>query len=178
MTQTLISLEAQIAAYAKSSHLDQKSLVLFPENVRTIHSYKLFGDNLLAIPTSLGIPGDEEEFEIPFSFLDSAEELSIFESEFRPDVPGNFIQIGNLYGATELVVLNKDKNIIHMFHAQDVVDEEWLKYKLEEKVICTFEELIENLRPQTVACFMDPKNHSKYELFEIRNDTEINYDMK
>ena len=50
------------------------------------------------------IAGDDEEFEKPFSFLDSLENLKLFESEFRPEVPYDFIQIGSVSNIHDVVI--------------------------------------------------------------------------
>ncbi|MFH6936645.1 hypothetical protein [Flavobacterium sp. FlaQc-30] len=165
-------LAQNIEPSAKNSSLTEKSLLHFPENLRKIHSYKVFGNDLLAIPTGLIMEGDDEEFEKPFQFLSSEDELETFEEEFREAVPPEFIQIGSLYGASEIVLLNKLQNTIHIFHVQDICETDWMAYKLQD-VICTFEIFIENIRPQTVVCLMHSADYTQFEMFEIRNETEI-----
>ncbi len=172
----LEKLAQNIEPFAKNSSLTEKSLLHFPENLRKIHSYKVFGNDLLAIPTGLVMEGDDEEFEKPFQFLSSEDELETFEEEFREVVPLEFIPIGSLYGASEIVLLNKLQNTIHIFHVQDICDTDWMTYKLQD-VICTFEVFIENIRPQTVVCLMNTDDYTQFEMFEIRNETEI-YDGK
>ena len=169
MTDKLTELEKQIGHLSEKSGLSGENLLVFPENFRQVHSFKIFGDNLLAIPANLIIEGDDEEFEKPFSFLDSLENLKLFESEFRPEVPYDFIQIGNLYGSAEIVLLNKLKDTIHIFHVSDLSDKDWLKYKL-EKGICDLESFIDSLRVQTICCLMDPTDYSKWDICEIRNN--------
>jgi hypothetical protein len=172
MKNKLEELEKSLQPFAVDSNMTENSLLVFPEDFREVHSYKIFGSNLLAIPANLIMEGDDEEFEKPFRFLSGQDELDTFESEFREDVPDEFIQIGNLYEVTEIVLLNKIRNTIHIFHIQDVFDGEWMKYKL-EKEICTLDEFINALRPQTVSCFMNPSNYSEYDIFEIRNGAEV-----
>jgi len=176
MKEKLIELEKQLDSYSTQSKLKAETLSAFPENVRLIHSYRIFGSDLLAIPTNLIFEGDDEEFERPFTFLDSEEALNVFEREYREAIPEEFIQIGYLYGGTDLVVLNKIRNTVHIFHVQDVVDPKWLKRKLENE-ICTFEKLVDNLRPQTVCCFVNRKQYSQYDIFEIRNYLELKHDV-
>jgi hypothetical protein len=177
MIEKLIELEKQLVGYSERSNLNEESLLLFPENVRQIHSYKVFGDDLLAIPAGLIIEGDDGEFEKPFSFLDSIGTIEIFESEFRSEIPHDFIQIGNVYGSTEIVLLNKTKNSVHIFHVSDIADSKWLKYKL-QKEICDLATFVQNLRPQTVCCLIDPNNYSKWDIFEIRNNCELMNDVE
>lgn len=174
MTDKLKELEKQLGAFSEKSELSGERLLLFPENFRRVHSFKIFGNDLLAIPANLIIEGDDEEFEKPFSFLDSLETIKIFDSEFRPEVPDDFIQIGNLCGSTEIVLLNKLKNTVHIFHVSDIADKDWLKYKL-EKAICDLEVFINNIRVQTVCCLMNPKDYSKWDIFEIRNNEILTF---
>jgi hypothetical protein len=174
MIAKLQELERQLYGYSESTKLNAQSLLVFPEYFRQIHSYKIFGNNLLAIPASLLIKGDDEEFESPFFFVDDIATLQIFESEYRTVVPEYFIQIGYL-GGTEIVLLNKTKNSIHVFHVQDVADVKWLTYKLENE-ICLVDVFIESLRIQTVSCFINPKDYSQCAMFEIRNDVELKND--
>jgi len=172
MKDQLSKLESQIISYSKKSQLSSEELLLFPEYFRIIFDYQLFGNDLLAIPTQLMFKGEKDEFEKPFSFFHNMETLQIFESEYRPDIPTDFIQIGNLYGTTDLVLLNKQKETIHIIHVSDIVDTDWLKHKLEQQ-ICDLKTFINSIRVQTVCCLMDPNNYSKFELIEIRNQTEI-----
>lgn len=168
----LEKLEQSLESFAEYSALKENSLSLFPENFRKLHAYKIFGNNLLAIPANLIIEGDDDEFEKPFRFLSEEDELETFENEFREDVPDEFIQIGNLYEATEIVLLNKLRNTIHIFHVQDVCDADWMMYKL-QKEISSLDEFVASLRPQTVTCLLNPSNDAQYEMFEIRNETEL-----
>ncbi|MFD2941672.1 hypothetical protein [Flavobacterium notoginsengisoli] len=168
----LEKLEKSIEPFGEKSSLQKDTISQFSENLRSLHSYKIFGNNLLAVPAELIIEGDEEEFEKPFRFLSDEDELKTFEDEFREEIPDEFIQIGSLYGATEIVLLNKHRNTIHIFHVQDICDLDWLQYKLQEE-ICTFDVFIENLRPQTVSCLINLSNYTQYEMFEIRNETDL-----
>ncbi|MEJ1241044.1 hypothetical protein WBG78_23050 [Chryseolinea sp. T2] len=168
MKAFLKSLEQKIDKYSRGSELTDKDLQLLPENIRQLHSYRLFGSDLLAIPGSLF----DDEFERPFRFVGDLETLEIFEREFRPDIPENFIQIGSLYGANEIVLLDKQNDTIHIFHVSDTADASWLKRKLNRQV-CDIITLIESLRPQTVCCLMDPGNYSKWDIFEIANGNEL-----
>lgn len=172
MKDILKSLEEKIYKHSSSSELTGKDLQLYPEVVRQLHAYRIFGQDLLAIPANLVNQGDDDEFEIPFSFTGSPETLEIFEKEFRPEIPGAFVQIGSLYGATEIVLLNIHNHLVHVFHVSDTVDREWLKYKL-DNAICNLQTLIENIRLQTVCCLINPNNYSQWDIFEIRSETEL-----
>ena len=90
MKYNLSELEKQLEQYAENSKLIEENYVFLSEEMRQIYSFKIFGDNLLAIPADLLIEGDDEEFEIPFSFLNSLEEIDIFENEFRAEIPDHF----------------------------------------------------------------------------------------
>lgn len=169
MTDKLKELEKQLGQLSEKSAVFGANVLFFPENFRQTHSFKIFGDNLLAIPANLINDGDDDEFEQPFSFLDSLETIKIFEREFRPEVSDDFIQIGNLYGSTEIVLLNILNNTVHIFHVSDITDKDWLKYKL-EKEICNLDVFINNIRVQTVCCLMNPNDYSKWDIFEIRNN--------
>ncbi|WP_133259649.1 hypothetical protein [Pseudochryseolinea flava] len=35
------------------------------------------------------------------------------------------------------------------------------------------DQLIDNLRPQTVCCLINPNDYSQWDIFEIRNETEL-----
>ena len=178
MNKKLLEIEEKIQKYSGKTNLSKEEILLFPENIRQIHSYKLFGDNLLSIPANQIIDGNVNEFEKPFSFLSEKQTLEIFESEFRTEIPQEFIQIGNLNSSTEIVLLNVKTNNVHVFHVADVCDKDWLNYKLFDKIICDFETLIDNIRPQTLCCFINPKKYSEYDIFEIRNRNEIKFDDK
>lgn len=172
MKNKLFELEKQLEDYSEYSQLDIKIRLLFPENFREIYIYKIFGDNLLSIPANLIIDGDDDEFEKPFSFLNSSEELDVFEKEFRSEISDHFLQVGHLYNFTEIVLLNKIKNTVHVFHVSDIADKDWLNYKLENG-ICNFDEFVNSIRPQTVSCLINPKDYSEWDMFEIRNETEL-----
>lgn len=172
MDNKLFELEKQLEDYSGYCQLDIESRLLFPENFRQIYKYKIFGDNLLSIPANLIIDGDDDEFEKPFSFLNTLEELNVFEKEFRSEISDHFIQIGHLYNCTELVLLNKIKNTVHVFHVSDIADKDWLNYKLENG-ICNLNEFVNSIRPQTVCCLINPKDYSEWDIFEIRNETEL-----
>lgn len=172
MDNKLFELEKQLEDYSGYCQLDIESGLLFPENFRQIYKYKIFGDNLLSIPANLIIDGDDDEFEKPFSFLNTSEELDVFEKEFRSEISDHFIQIGHLYNCTELVLLNKIKNTVHVFHVSDIADKDWLNYKLENG-ICNLDEFVNSIRPQTVCCLINPKDYSEWDIFEIRNETEL-----
>lgn len=172
MENKLFELEKQLGDYSEYSQLDVKSRLLFPENFREIYNYKIFGDNLLSIPANLIIDGDDDEFEKPFSFLNSSEELDVFEEEFRSEISDHFLQIGHLYDFTEIILLNKIKNTVHIFHVSDIADKDWLNYKLENE-ICSLDEFVNNVRPQTVSYLINPKDYSEWDMFEIRNETEL-----
>ena len=172
MKDKLLQLEHKIQEFSEKTNFSEKDLLLYPDNFRQIHSFKIFGDDLLAIPAELIIEGDENEFEIPLSLTSELKTIELFEREFRAKIPTEFIQIGDLNCSTEIVLLNKIKNTVHIFHVTDIADKNWLNYKLENK-ICDLNTFIENIRPQTVSCLIIPKDFSKYDIFEIRNKTEI-----
>ncbi len=168
MREKLFELEKQLDNFGVRSNLDENTLLLYPDNFRAIHSYKLFGDNLPAIPA-----GEYDEIEQPFSFLSSKDTLELFESEFRTEQMNDFIQIGNVYGSTGIVLMNKVKNSVHIFHISDIFDTKRLTYKLEHE-FCKLEDFIQNLRPQTVCCFTNRKSYyPEYETFEIRDNFEL-----
>jgi len=177
MKYNLSELEKQLEQYAENSKLIEESYVLLSEEMRQIYSFKIFGDNLLAIPADLLIEGDDEEFEIPFSFLNSLEEIDIFENEFRAEIPDHFFQIGSLYGTAEIVLVDKIKNTVHVFHVSDIADKDWLHYKLENE-ICTLNTFVNSIRPQTVCCLIHAKDYSKWDRFEIRNKTELKTEIE
>ncbi len=169
MTHKLLELQKQLDNYGVVTSLNKNDLLLFPENFRQIHSYKIFGGDLLAINEDLIIEGESDEFEKPFRFLSGIDELEIFDREFRKGVSEDFIQIGCLYGVTEIVLLNKIKNTVHILHVQDFLALDQYQHKL-DKGLCTLENFIEGLRPQTVSCFDYRKSYyPEYEIFEIRD---------
>lgn len=168
MRDKLIELEKQLDMFGVNSSLNQNDLSLFPENFRQVHSHKIFGENLLAIPA-----GENDEMERTFSFLSNFESLESFFTEFKTEQMNDFIQIGNSFGLTEIVLLNVVKNSIHIFHISDICDNERLSYKLQNE-ICKLEEFIQNLRPQTVCCFIDRKSYyPEYYVLEIRDNFEL-----
>jgi hypothetical protein len=169
MTEKLRQLEFQLGELSKRTNLADTELQMLPEKIREIHSYNLFGQDLLSIPLDID---ENEEFERPFRFTDDLEDFKIFESEFRTEIPTEFIQIGSLYGSTEIVLFNKLTETIHIFHISDIADPNWLKYKLDNQKF-TFDTFIDKLRLQTVCCFMNPKDFSQCDIFEIRNETSI-----
>jgi hypothetical protein len=168
MTEKLLELERLLGNFGAKSHLDENTLLLFPDNFRKIHSYKLFGENLIAIPA-----GKNDEMEKPFTFLRSKDTLELFDSEFRTEQMDDFIQIGNACNLTEIVLLNKVKNSVHIFHISDICDKDWVTYKL-NKEICSLEDFIQNLRPQTVCCFTNRGSYyPEHYVFEIRDNFEL-----
>ena len=169
MTDKLVELEKQIDGYGIGTNLSDSTLLLFPDNFRKVHSYRLFGSDLLAIPA-----GKNDEMEQPFSFLSSKDALDLFDSEFRTDQMDNFIQIGNIFGGSKIVLLNIIKNTVHVFHHSVIsCDHESLTYSLENG-IGTLEEFIQSLRPQTVCCFANRKSYyPEYYIFEIRDNFEL-----
>lgn len=172
MKDKLKQLEILLDGQSRATSFSQTELLIYPKDFRLIHSYNLFGNNLLSIPSSLITKGNDDDFETPFSFTDTIEIINIFESEFRTEIPNEFVQIGNLVGSTEIVLLNKLNDNIHIFHISDISDKDWLKCKL-ENAICSLNSFIENIRPQTVCCLINPADHSKWEMLEIRNNTSI-----
>lgn len=172
MNDKLTELEKLLEEQSRASNFSPTELSIYPETFRHIHSYKLFGKNLLSIPANLLIKGEDGEFEKPFNFIDDMKAINIFESEFRGEISNEFVQIGNLFGSTEIVLLNKLNNRVHVFNVSDITDKSRMKRKLNNS-ICGLTTLIGNIRPQTVCCLMNPKNYSKYEILEIRNNTTI-----
>jgi hypothetical protein len=169
MTEKLRQLEFQLGELSKRTNLADTELQKLPEKIREIHSYNLFGPDLLSIPSDID---ENEEFERPFRFTDDLEDFKIFESEFRAEIPTEFIQIGSLYGSTEIVLFNRLTESIHTFHVSDIADSNWLNHKLENQKF-TFDAFIDKLQIQTVCCFTNPKDYSKWDIFEIRNKTSI-----
>ena len=169
MTDKLLELEKQLDNYGVGTNLDEDTLLLFPENFRKIHSYRLFGSDLLAIPADEG-----DEMEQTFSFLSSKDSLNLFDSEFRTEQMDDFIQIGNVFGSSKIVLLNKVKNTVHIFyHSAISCDIESLTYNVENGV-GSLEEFIQSLRPQTVCCFANRKSYyPEYNVFEIRDNFEL-----
>ncbi|MBO9585246.1 MAG: hypothetical protein J7574_13875 [Flavobacterium sp.] len=168
----IAELEKNIEGNSKNNELDNSYLVKLPEELQLVFKYKIFGNNLLAIPAKLINENDDEEFEKPFKFLDSLSEIEVFESEFRSEIPDNFIQIGSFYDSTEIVLLDVLKKTIHVFHISDIVDSDWLNYKL-NKEICDLNIFLNNIQLQTVCCLINPENYSEYDIFEIRNGTDL-----
>jgi hypothetical protein len=173
MKNPLQQLEQKISQWSESSALSKETLSKLPVEIQKIHRYKLFGDDLLAIPAEVIFEGDEDESEHTFQFTDDDEAFSIFESEYRELVPEKFIQIGMSFG-TDIVLLDTKRGTIHKFHVADVVDEEMMEYHLETE-LTDLKTFLSKLRPQSVACFIDPKNASKYEMLQI-NGTNVVHD--
>lgn len=172
MKNKLAILEEELGQHSQKSQLSGDALQSLPDNLKRLHSFRIFGADLLAISANLIVKGDDDDFERPFRLLDDLEEIEVFEREFRSDIPNEYIQIGNIYGTTEIVLLNRLRDTIHIFHVSDVADKKWLKYKLKNG-ICDLNQLIDNLRPQTVCCLINPKDYSQWDILEIRNETEL-----
>ena len=177
MNKLFLYIENLLENQGLSSELSQEILADLPDKLIEIHKYKIFGSDLLAIPAELIIKGDDEEYERPFSFIDLNEGIENFESEFRPEIPENFIPFGYLDGASEIVLYNKEKDSIHIFHVSDIVDKDWISYKLKNSK-CSFDEFIKNIRPQTVTCLINPNDYSEAVLIEIRNENKIYCDYE
>lgn len=178
MNTILSRLEQEVQAWGQASELPAGLLQSLPSAIQEIHRYRLFGGDLLAIPHNLVIEGDDEEFEDPFSFMHLPEQFEIFESEYRENIPAGFIPFGQLHGAAEMVVLNTLKNTVHTFHITDVFDAPFLEYKLTKDSMGSLEHFIERLRVQTLCCFINPKNHGEYEMWEIVNKTTLKYNYE
>lgn len=178
MNATLSRLEQELQAWGLPSELSAELLQTLPEAIQNIHRYRLFGGDLLAIPHNLVIEGDDEEYEDPFSFIALPGQFGIFESEYREYIPQEFIPFGQLHGATEMVVLNTLKNTVHSFHITDIFDAPFLEYKLTKDSMGSLEHFIEQLRPQTVCCFINPQDHGEYEMWEILNKTTLKHDYE
>ncbi|MBA4054055.1 MAG: hypothetical protein C0490_05020, partial [Marivirga sp.] len=172
MKNKLAILEEKLGQHSRKSQLYEEVLRSLPDNLKRLHSFRIFGADLLAIPANLILKGDDDEFERPFKLLGDLEEIEVFERGFRSEIPDEYIQIGDIYGATEIVILNRLKDTIHIFHVSDVADKKWLKHKLENE-ICNLNQLIDNLRPQTVCCLINPKDYSQWDILEIRNENEL-----
>lgn len=168
MNETVKHIESQLGDLGQNSQLSKKAQSQLPPPLKEIHSYKIFGSDLLSVPAELIIEGDEEEYEKPFSFLDDNDWFNMFEQEYRPEVPKNFIPLGHLYGGSDIVVCNDIQNSIHVFHVSDIADKDWLKYKLNDS-LGSFQEFIQHIRPQTVTCLLNPEDYSKAILIELRN---------
>ncbi|WP_438425476.1 hypothetical protein [Aquimarina macrocephali] len=169
MNEFYKQIESRLNRLGLPSKLKQETLSTLPNRLKEIHLHKVFGTDLLAVPAELIIEGDDEEYEKPFSFLDLDEGLENFENEFRPEIPNNFIPFGYLYGASEIVLYNNTNDSVHIFHVSDIVDSDWIKYKLDNSV-CSFEKFIKEIKPQTVTCLINPNDYSEAVLIEIRAD--------
>lgn len=176
MIESLKQLEYLLEKQSIRSNFSQSDLLIYPDIFRIVHSFKVFGENLLSVPPSLIVDGNDDDYEIPFSFTNSVESITIFESEFRPEIPINFVQIGNLFGS-DIMLLNVNNNQIYVFNIADISDTDWLKYKLENP-ICDLNKLIESIQLQTVCCLINPKNHSEWKMIEIRATTIITDDFE
>jgi len=60
MTDKLKELEKQLGQLLEKSEMSGENLLLFPENFRQTHSFKIFDDDLLAMPANLIIDVDDE----------------------------------------------------------------------------------------------------------------------
>lgn len=168
MNSTLKYLESQLGDFGGKSQITLKTKLNLPTPIQEVHEYKVFGSDLLAIHGESITDCDIEEYEVPFAFLDLEEGFENFDSEFREDIPKDFIPFGHLHGASEVVLYKQGEKSIHKFHVADIVDEDWIAYQLENP-ICDFEEFIKSIRAQTVACFSNPENHAESTLIELRN---------
>jgi hypothetical protein len=172
MKKQLETLEKRLLPFGGENRLNTGIIANFPEPFRNVYNYKIFGANLLAIPAEIIIEGDVDDFEKPFCFVNSPDTLELFEEEYRQFIPAEFIQIGNVFGQTEIVVMNTSTHTVHVFNAADVVDPQWLIHKLENE-LCDLNTLLANIRPQTVCCLLNPDDFSQYELFEIRDQVQL-----
>jgi hypothetical protein len=165
-------IESESNGLVTNSTLNSDYKSSLPKHLRSLHKYKLFGGDVFAVPSELIISGEEDEYEKPFSFLASDSEVEVFESEYRPEIPDNFIPFGYLYGATEVVLLDKKRDTVHIFHVSDIADIDWLKKKLKNE-ICSYVDFIKNIKQQTVTCLINPKNYAEALLIEIRGNDKI-----
>lgn len=177
MKEKIKKLEKALANQGLPSSLNSHQLSYFPESIRWVHQHEVFGSNLLAVPGALIISGDEEEYECTFSFLGTQEGIEVFEAEYRPEIPKEFIPIGYFYGATEIVLLHKENNTVHHFHVADIVDMEGIQNKLENE-IATLEGFLNALQIQTVSCFINPENYAQAVLIEIREKDKLYCDYQ
>lgn len=177
MNQILQSIEEKLQGSAEETALTPADLSGLPPELQALHTFRIFGGDLLAVPQELIIPGDDEEYEVPFAFLDLAEQLAIFASEFRELVPDKFHPFGYFYGSSEVVVFDTERKTVHEFHVSDVVDPGMMEYNL-EKSLGKLEAFLTQLRPQTVTCFINPSDYSQFEMLEIREGNRIYHDWE
>ncbi len=177
MKEIFEDIEFQLGEFGLHSQLSEEKKSVLPKILKEIHKYNVFGSDLLAVPAELIISGDDQEYERPFSFLDLDEGFVNFENEFRSEVPIDFIPMGYLYDASEIVLYNNLNNSIHIFHVSDIVDQDRMKYKLDNPT-CTFKDFISQIRLQTVTCLLHPKDYSKATLIELReNKIYLDYEF-
>jgi len=174
-------LYSQIAANLEdqglSSGLKPEEITGLPDYLQQLHHFKLFGSDLLAIPAEQIRPGEDEEYELPFSFLSSQEGFVTFEGEYRSVIPTEFLPFGYLHGASEIVLLNRLKETVHVFHVADIVDQRSMTYSLQNP-ICSYAMFISNIKNQTVACLNNPANYAEALLLEIRQGNRIYLDYE
>lgn len=157
------------------SSLNSDYVLSLPIDIKRLCNYKVFGFDIFAVPNEIIIKGDNTEYENPFSFLASDKEVISFESEYRPAIPNNFIPFGYLHGGTDVVLLDKKRETVHVFHVSDIADKDSLKRKLNNE-ICTYIDFIKSIRLQTVTCLINPSNYSEALLLEIREKDKIYFD--
>lgn len=157
------------------SSLNSDYVLSLPSDIKRLYNYRVFGFDIFAVPNEIIIKGDNTEYENPFSFLASDKDVKSFENGYRPAIPNNFIPFGYLHGGTDVVLLDKKRETVHVFHVSDIADIDWLKWKLKNE-ICTYIDFIKSIRLQTVTCLINTSNYSEALLLEIRDKDKIYYD--
>lgn len=168
MEGILDQLEKKLRPYGQFSSLRPSERTYFPKKLKVLYNYQIFGANLLALPTEIILKGEEEEYQKPFSFVSDQEHIAVFESEYREFIPKKFTPFGYLHGASEVVLLDTEKDTVHIFHVSDVCDLDWLQRKL-TKEITSLSLFLNAITIQSVSCFINPNNYAEASLLEIRN---------
>jgi len=158
-------IERECFEHGHTSALPRHLLDILPEPFQPLQEYKIFGKDILAV----GHHKEASENERPFHFLDSKEDLDIFEQEFREFIPEQFILLGYYYGGDPFILLNKITSEIHSIQISDFVDTDLLNRKLNVSER-NFHSFVKALRIQTVSCLINPKKLSQSVIIEIRDD--------
>lgn len=147
-----------------NTSLSSELVISFPDLIQTLFQCKVFGENILALPNPL----DESEHQRPFHFVNSNEKIKIFEQEFREAVPNHFHLIGYFYFSDPFILYNEKENTIHSFYVSDIVDLDFLRYKL-KKPILSYADFLKNIQSHSLTCMMNSKKRSEFMMIEMRN---------
>lgn len=137
----------------------------FPDQIQELFQCKVFGENILALPNTL----DKNEHQRPFHFVNSNEKLKTFEQEFREAVPTHFHLIGYFHFGDPFILYNEESNTIHSFYVSDIVDLDFLAYKL-KKPMLSYSDFLKSIQRHSVTCLMNSKKRSQFMMIEMRND--------